>query len=208
MTRLVHARTREWALAILAACGGIAAARAQSQPSAPRYSDVYVAEEGGYQAYRIPSVIASRKGTLLAFAEARGTGAGGAGDIDLVVRRSQDGGESWSPMQIVGDNGPNTFGNPCPVVDRNTGSIWLLTTQNRGTDREKHIIAGTSGASRTVWSMKSEDDGVTRSTPSEITSSVKRPDWTWYATGPGIGIQTMSGRLRFTLEWLSEGKDR
>ncbi len=194
-----------WGCALLAACVRIAAARAQSSPSARQFSDVYVAGEDGYQAYRIPSVIVTPKGTLLAFAEARRTGAGDAGDIDLVVRRSHDGGESWSPMQIVGDNGPNTFGNPCPVVDRNTGSIWLLTTQNRGTDREKDIIAGTSGAGRTVWAMKSEDDGITWSTPSEITSSVKRPDWTWYATGPGIGIQTMSGRLVVPANYAEAG---
>ena len=187
--RLTLARTFGWGFAFLAVSVGTAAARAQSPPS-PRYADVYVAGEGGYQAYRIPSVIATPTGTLLAFAEARRTGAGDAGDIDLVVRRSHDGGDSWSPMQIVGDNGPNTFGNPCPVVDRNTGTIWLLTTQNRGTDREKDIIAGTSEASRTVWAMKSVDDGVTWSTPVEITASVKRPGWTWYATGPGIGIQT------------------
>ena len=72
------------------------------------------------------------------------------GDIDLVLKRSEDGGVSWSPLQVVGDNGPNTFGNPCPVVDRTTGTIWLLTTQNRGTDREKDIIAGTSQAGRSV----------------------------------------------------------
>jgi sialidase-1 len=195
MTPLGHAPTFVWWCAVLAACVGTAAGRVQSPPSAPQNSDVYVAGEGGYQAYRIPSVIATQKGTLLAFAEARRTGAGDAGDIDLVVRRSHDDGESWSPMQIVGDNGPNTFGNPCPVVDRSTGIIWLLTTQNRGPDREKDIIAGTSGASRTVWAMKSEDDGVTWSAPVEITTSVKRPDWTWYATGPGIGIQMASGRL-------------
>ena len=187
MTRLVHARTFGWGLAVLAACVGTAAGRAESPPSAPQYSDVYVAGEGAYQAYRIPSVIATTKRTLLAFAEARRTGGGDAGDIDLVLRRSHDAGQSWSPIQIVGDNEPNTFGNPCPVVDRNTGAIWLLTTQNRGTDREKDIIAGTSEASRTVWVMKSEDDGVTWSTPVEITASVKRPDWTWYSTGPGIG---------------------
>ena len=195
MTRLVNARTCGWGLAVLAACAGTATGRVQSPPSAPQYLDVYLAGEGGYQTYRIPSVIATPKGTLLAFAEARRTGAGDAGDIDLVVRRSHDDGESWSPMQVVGDNGPHTFGNPCPVVDRNTGTIWLLTTQNRGTDREKDIIAGTSEASRTVWALKSEDDGVTWSTPVEITGSVKRADWTWYATGPGIGIQTATGRL-------------
>jgi sialidase-1 len=140
-------------------------------------------------------LIATQKGTLLAFAEGRRTGAGDAGDIDLVLRRSLDGGESWSPMQIVGDNGPNTFGNPCPVVDRNTGTIWLLTTHNQGADRERDIIAGTSAASRTVWAMKSDDDGVSWSAPVEITASVKRSDWTWYATGPGVGIQTAGGRL-------------
>ena len=122
-------------------------------------------------------------------------GASDAGDIDLVVKRSHDGGRSWSPLQVVGDNGANTFGNPCPVVDRRTGALWLLSTHNRGTDREKDIIAGTSQASRTVWAMKTIDDGVTWSTPVDITGSVKQPGWTWYATGPGIGIQTRDGRL-------------
>jgi sialidase-1 len=200
MTRLVQdrltlARTLGCGIAFLAICAGIAVGRAQSSRSAPQYSDLYVAGEGGYQSYRIPSVIATLNGTLLAFAEARRTGAGDAGDIDLVLRRSHDGGASWSPMQIVGDNGPDTFGNPCPVVDRSTGTVWLIATQNRGTDREKDIVAGTSEGSRTVWTMKSDDGGVTWSTPIDITSSVKRPDWTWYATGPGVGIQTSKGRL-------------
>jgi sialidase-1 len=161
----------------------------------PDHVDVYVAGEKGYHTYRIPSVIATPKGTLLAFAEARKGGAADAGDIDLVLKRSPDGGASWSAMQVAGDNGPNTFGNPCPIVDTRTGTIWLLSTQNRGQDKESDIIAGTSGASRTVSVMKSDDDGVTWSAPREITSSVKRPDWTWYATGPGVGIQTSSGRL-------------
>jgi sialidase-1 len=161
----------------------------------PQFTDVYVAGDGAYHTYRIPSVIATPKGALLAFAEGRRTGGGDAGDIDLVVRRSQDGGQSWSPIQVIGDAGPDTFGNPCPVVDARTGTIWLLTTHNPGRYREKDIIAGTSQASRTVWAMKSEDDGVTWSTPVEITASVKQADWSWYATGPGVGIQTRTGRL-------------
>ena len=86
-----------------------------------------------------------------------------------MLKRSEDGGVSWSPLQVVGDNGPNTFGNPCPVVDRTTGTIWLLTTQNRGTDREKDIIAGTSQAGRSVAVLHSTDDGVTWSAPTDIT---------------------------------------
>ena len=123
--------------------------------------------------------IAIPRGTLLAFAEARREGAGDAGDIDLVMKRSEDDGVSWSPLQVVGDHGPNTFGNPCPVVDRATGAIWLLTTQNRGTDCEKDIIAGTSQAGRSVAVLHSTDDGVTWSAPVDITASVKQADCTW-----------------------------
>jgi sialidase-1 len=167
----------------------------RQETAAPVMIDVFVAGEGGYHTYRIPSAIVTPKGTLLAFAEGRRAGAGDAGDIDLVLRRSHDGGRSWTPMQVIGDNGPNTFGNPCAVVDIRTNTIWLLITQNRGTDREKDIIAGTSEGGRTVWAMRSQDDGATWSTPAEITASVKAPAWTWYATGPGVGIQLRSGRL-------------
>jgi sialidase-1 len=183
------------AYAGLAATALAAADATQIDPLQLRHTDVFVAGEQGYNTFRIPAVIATGKGTLLAFAEARRSGAGDAGDIDLVLKRSHDGGDSWSPLQVVGDNGPNTFGNPCPVIDRQTGTIWLLTTRNLGTDREKDIIAGTSQAGRTVWVLKSRDDGATWSAPAEITASVKRPDWTWYATGPGVGIQTQTGRL-------------
>jgi len=157
--------------------------------------DVFVAGAGGYHTYRIPSVILTPRGSLVAFAEARRAGAGDAGDIDLVSRRSDDGGQTWSAMEVIGDNGPNTFGNPCPVIDRATGTIWLLTTHNRGDDSERDILAGTSRGTRTVWVMKSSDDGRTWSVPVEITASAKRAGWTWYATGPGVGVQLRGGRL-------------
>jgi sialidase-1 len=181
-------------MAFVALTGG-AAGQAQSSVTSPRFSEVYIAGEGGYHTYRIPSVIATAKGTLLAFAEGRRAGAADAGDIDLLVRRSSNGGESWSPIRIVWDDGPNTVGNPCPVIDARTGTIWLLATRNLGADREAAIIAGTSTGSRTAWAMKSDDDGVTWSPPVDITASVKQPEWGWYATGPGVGIQTKSGRL-------------
>jgi sialidase-1 len=180
---------------LLACSRAVTGDPAESLAAEPRYTDVYVAGDAGYHTYRIPSVIATPKGALLAFAEGRRTGGGDTGDIDLVVRRSEDGGASWSPIRIIGDNGPNTFGNPCPVVDARTGTIWLLTTHNPGTYRERDTSPGTGPASRTVWVMKSEDDGATWSTPVEITASVKQADWSWYATGPGVGIQASTGRL-------------
>lgn len=167
------------------------------EPFAPRppQIDVFTGGEDGYQTYRIPSVITAPDGTLLAFAEGRREGAGDAGDIDLVLKRSTDGGASWSALEVIGDNGQNTFGNPCPVVDTTTGTIWLFSTHNRGSDPEAAIIEGTSEGTRTVWLMRSNDGGMTWSVPVEVTAATKRDDWTWYATGPGIGIQTRSGRL-------------
>lgn len=180
---------------VVALMAGAIGANSVQTRSQPRFTEVYVAGEGGYHTFRIPAVISTAKGTLLAFAEGRRTGGGDAGDIDLVLKRSTDAGQSWSPLQVIGDNGPNTFGNPCAVIDKRTGLVWLLTTQNAGTDREADIVAGTSRGSRTVWVLTSNDDGETWSKPAEITSTVKRADWRWYATGPGIGIQTTNGRL-------------
>jgi sialidase-1 len=169
--------------------------RAQGLPEAPRQSEVYIAGDGGHHTYRIPSVIVTPKGTLLAFAEGRQGSAADSGNIDLVLKRSEDRGVSWSAVRVLVDNGPNSASNPCPVIDRNTGTIWLLSTRNLATDRESDIVAGTSKATPTVWVMSSRDDGVTWSIPVEITASVKATGWTWYATGPGIGIQTTGGRL-------------
>jgi len=86
-----------------------------------------------------------------------------------------------------------TCGNPCPVVDRHSGTIWLPFCKNLGEGHEGLIIEGK--APRTVWLTRSDDDGATWTRPIEITSAVKRPGWTWYATGPGHGIQLTSGRL-------------
>ncbi len=157
---------------------------------------VFEAGKDGYHTYRIPSVIVSPKGTLLSFCEGRKKGRGDAGDIDLVLKRSFDGGRTWRAMQFVWDDADNTCGNPCPVVDQSTGTVWLLLTHNLGADKEAQIVDGTSKGSRTVWVSKSTDDGATWAKPVEITRDVKRADWTWYATGPGVGVQLRDGPQR------------
>jgi len=153
---------------------------------------VFKAHENGYDNYRIPALVSTKGGTLLAFAEGR-KHLSDAGDIDLVCKRSADGGKTWSDQQVVWDDGENTCGNPCPVVDQKTGTIWLVMTHNLGQDHEKDIIRGTSQESREIWVCKSMDDGRTWSVPQEITPEVKNPTWGWYATGPGIGIQISKG---------------
>ena len=161
----------------------------------PESTVVFKSGEGGYHTYRIPALIVTKKGTLLAFCEGRKKSRSDTGEINTLLRRSTDGGKTWGPVQKIAVDGPNTFGNPCPVVDQSTGTIWLPLTKNLGADNEADIKKGTAKGTRTVWICKSDDDGETWTTPVEITSSVKKENWTWYATGPGVGIQIKSGRL-------------
>ncbi|MBT3601909.1 MAG: exo-alpha-sialidase, partial [Candidatus Latescibacteria bacterium] len=149
--------------------------------------------EGGYHTYRIPALVKTGVGTLLAFCEGRKDGGGDAGTITLLLKRSEDGGVSWSDTQVVVSQDGMTCGNPCPVVDRDTGTIWMPFCKNLADGPETMICEGK--APRTVWLTKSDDDGHSWSEPIEITQDVKDPSWTWYATGPGHGIQLQSGRL-------------
>lgn len=167
---------------------------AAAAADAPVETDVYVSGEGGYHTYRIPSVIQTQKGTLLAFCEGRKRSRSDAGDIDLLLRRSTDGGLSWSEPQVVWDDGDNTCGNPCPVVDQETGTIWLLLTWNAGDVSEAKIQPGFGRDSRRVFVSHSKDDGQTWAEPQEITEKAKDKSWSWYATGPGGGIQLTRGK--------------
>jgi sialidase-1 len=159
----------------------------------PMGQPIFVQKEGNYDTYRIPALTVTKSGTVLAFCEGRKKNATDSGNIDLLAKRSTDNGQTWKEQQVVWDDGDNTCGNPCPVVDRDTGTVWLLLTWNRGDDIEPHIIAGTSKDTRRVFVAHSNDDGQTWSTPKEITASAKKEDWTWYATGPGGGIQIEHG---------------
>ncbi|MCW5962563.1 MAG: exo-alpha-sialidase [Bryobacterales bacterium] len=144
---------------------------------------IWKAGEGGYHTYRIPALLTTKRGTLLAFCEGRRDNSRDHGDIDILVKRSTDGGRTWSPHQIVYEEGGDskvTIGNPCPVVEERTGTIWLPF------NRENDAVLITS----------STDDGRTWAKPADITASVKKPGWTWYAAGPGTGIQIRAGRYR------------
>jgi sialidase-1 len=182
-----------WAGAAFAV--GLAGARPLSDTNGPTETDLFVAGKDGYHTYRIPSLLVTAKGTLLALCEGRKRGRADAGDIDVLLKRSLDGGATWQPVQVVADDGANTVGNPCPVLDRRDGTVWLPLTRNLGRDTERQILDGTSQGTRTVLMLKSTDDGVTWSKPVDVTATTKAADWTWYATGPGCGIQMRSGRL-------------
>ena len=167
-------------------CLALSAATAPSaeppKPDPPLHqTDVFTSGTGGYHTYRIPSLLVTPKGTVLAFCEGRKTSRADHGDVDLVLRRSRDGGNTWGPMTLVHEEGGTaniTIGNPCPVVDRQTGTIWLAMTRTNGR----------------VLLTRSDDDAETWAEPVDLTDQVKKPGWGWYATGPGVGVQLRRGQ--------------
>ncbi len=155
--------------------------------------DLWTSGGGQYDTYRIPALAVTTQGTILAFCEGRKQNRSDTGDIAMLVKRSNDNGITWSDQKIVWDDLGHTCGNPSPVVDATTGTIWLLMTWNRGDDHERDIVKGTSINTRRVFVTSSDDDGVTWTEPQDITDDVKQENWTWYATGPGHGIQMLYG---------------
>jgi len=146
----------------------------------PRQVDVFISGQEGYHTFRIPGLLRTQDGTLLAFCEGRKTGDGDHGDVDLVMKRGEDDGRAWGDLMLVHEEGGDaeiTIGNPCPVQDESTGTIWLPFCRDNNN----------------VLMMHSNDDGRTWSKPADITKQVKRPGWGWYATGPGVGIQLHHG---------------
>jgi len=164
-----------------------------SDPAEFPATTVFRAGDDGYRVFRIPAIIRASNGDLLAFCEARQ--GGDASEIDLVLKRSPDGGRTWGRLEVVQesedfiplfhDEVPEiTVGNPAPVVDHldpdNPGRIWLpFTLEN---DR--------------VFVTHSDDSGQTWAPRREITKEVKKEAWGWYATGPVHSIQIQRGTHR------------
>lgn len=171
-------------------------------------SEVFLQKMGGIVRYRIPGVVVTPKGTVLAYSEARKNNSSDWGEIEIHLRRSTDGGRSWQPPQHIahigarlegnprkktGGEQEQTVNNPVAIVDRTTGAIEFLYCINYAR----------------CYSMRSTDDGVTWSKPVDVTATFepfrRHYDWKVIATGPGHGIQLKSGRLVVPI-WLAYGK--
>lgn len=191
--------------------------RARSTTPWLEQQDLFVGGEGGYPSYRIPGLVVTPKGSLLAFADGRkNPKLGDWSQIEACYRRSTDGGVTWSPQSLVihlglhaalgitfernaaalaqglGASDQMPINNHLPIADRKTGAVHLLHCVNY---------------SRAFY-QRSEDDGVTFSPPREITAVFEQfrgdYDWKVIATGPNHGIQLKSGRLLVPV-WMSRG---
>lgn len=177
----------------------------------PTRVDVFTAQQEGYETYRIPGLVVTSRGTLLAYCEARKNAKTDWGETDVLMRRSADGGRTWDePRKVasaLADAKPNpvrlppegsepgaTLNNPVAIADP-TGQVYLVYCVNYAR----------------CFCQRSDDDGLTFAPAVEITSAFepfrKSYDWKVIATGPGHGIRLQNGRLLVPV-WLSPGTGR
>jgi len=167
---------------------------------------VFTAGEAGVCEYRIPAMVCTNAGTLLAACDARADRPGDApNNVDLVLKRSEDLGETWSEVEIlIDDGGEMAACDPCMLVDRATGTVWIVydhvyPTMSELRRRDPRRLEGAE-ADRTgrvifLHAIRSDDHGRTWSDPIDLTPQVKSPQWQSAMAGPGVGITLSGGRL-------------
>ena len=200
-----------WTAAVGAASGG--GEGGKTAPSAQvelKHIDVFQAGQDGYFAYRIPAIQTAADGSLLAFAEARKhnlSDPGGRGqDIDLVLKRSQDGGQTWSAMKVIEDPGELwSAANPATLLDQTTQRLWVFYLRCRPGRGTYEARPGTDDV--LLVARSSDDHGRTWSDPMDLTAvarDMKDPHWRITVPGPGGAIQDRHGRLLVPC-WKYEG---
>ena len=171
--------------------------------------DLFEAAKDGYALYRIPGIVTTKRGTVLAYCEARKSDKGDWGTIDILLRRSTNNGASWQPRVKIADVPGPKAKNPVALAQK-------LATPGEVTYNNPVAIADAYGTVHFLFCLeyarcfylRTDDDGLTFSKPVEITASFDmfRPEYDWkvLATGPGHAIQLKAGRLVVPV-WLSLG---
>lgn len=148
---------------------------------------------GGYETYRIPGIVVTARGVILAYGVGRRfIKDGDWSDSDILLRRSIDGGQTWEPSRRIAGNSHGVTDNPVAIADHKKGVVHLLY---------QHDYAR-------IFYMRSKDDGARFTKPVDVTSALEglRSQflWTVVALGPGHAIELQSGRLLVPV-WLAAG---
>ena len=149
----------------------------------------------GFHTFRIPAIVRCADGSIAAFAEARKDNSKDSGRISIAMRKSSDGGKTWTPIEIVADGGGDSCGNPVPIVDKRSGDLILIYNKTLACDTEKRILSGTAKDMRRTFIKRSRDNGNTWEEPRQITQQVKLQEQTWFAIGPSGAIQIEGGKF-------------
>lgn len=192
-------------------------------------------KQDGVHTSRIPGLATTNKGTLITVFDARYDSARDLqGNIDIGIHRSEDGGNTWQPIQIAIDMGKwgglpekfNGVSDPCILVDKNTNAIyiaglWMHGVINKNGKWIENLTEKSEewnhqwktkgsqpgfGVKQTSQFMivKSTDDGKTWSEPVNITKMGKKEEWWLWAPAPGQGITLKDGTLVFP----TQGRDK
>ncbi len=168
--------------------------------------------------YRIPGLITTNKGTLIAVYDNRYNNSKDLQeDIDIGMSRSIDGGQTWQPMRVIMDMGEyggrsqrlNGTGDPCVLFDDKTNTIWVAALWMSGaTEKDMLWWASKPGMkpeeTGQFMVVKSTDDGLTWSKPINLTSQIKDPAWQLLLQGPGRGITMTDGTLVFPAQFKAD----
>jgi len=153
-------------------------------------TDVFKARTYGFYTYRIPTLVYTQNGTLLAFAEARVGNTSDWAGMSLVMSRSLDNGKTWEQMKKLASSEKKPVHNPTAIIPHDSNKIHFLYCYNYNQ----------------AFYMESEDDGQTFSEPVDITHVFEefKSDFKYkvLATGPGKGIQLDNGRFIVPV-WLA-----
>ena len=111
---------------------GLSVSIAAAEEGVDFRKDVFVRGADGYHTYCIPTMVVTSKGTVLLFCEGRKNGRRDSGDIDMLLKRSEDGGKTWSKQTVLLDEGPGRVGNSCAIIEPDTDVVHLLFTRGGG----------------------------------------------------------------------------
>ena len=175
--------------------------------------------DDGVESYRIPGLVTTNAGTLLGVYDVRHNNSADLQEyVEIGLSRSTDGGQTWEKMRIpmsFGEYGglpkaQNGCGDPAILVDKQTGTIWIVAAWTHGMGWNRAWTNSMPGMDKEhtaqLVMVKSEDDGRTWSEPINVTEQMKDPSWYFFFQGPGRGISMDDGTLVFASQYI--GKDK